>query len=198
MAIKLQDKPNTIAPNTDYPYGAIKDNTGSNDGTPVNKLVYDDLHQFFAKIMDAAGIAYNGLPDNFTNGFQYFMALIKLIRTSLSYEDISSSVTVNTAVFTEFGKVIRRYDDKTIDVQLIVTYNGSVAADTLILSGLPHKTVFFIQTRVVGPAGSAIVNLRQNDLLNPGRLYTDQVLPDLDATPSNTTTLGITYSYKIP
>ena len=50
MAIKLEDKPNTVAPNADYPYGNIQDNTGSNNGTPVNTLVYSDLHQFFAKM----------------------------------------------------------------------------------------------------------------------------------------------------
>lgn len=83
MARKLEDKPNVIAPDGTYPYGRIKDNTGANDGTPVNELVYGDFHQFFAKMAAAAGITLNGLPENLTNGFQYFDALQAVINASL-------------------------------------------------------------------------------------------------------------------
>ena len=76
MAIALSAKPNTQTPNAAYPYGNILDDTGANDGTPVNALVYADFHQFFAKLLDNAGITANGLPDNFTNGFEYFDALL--------------------------------------------------------------------------------------------------------------------------
>lgn len=73
-----------LAPNIDnsepgiYPNGRIKDNTGAGDGTPVNRLLYSDLHEFFAKLMRLANIAYNGLPDNEANGFQLVSALIAL------------------------------------------------------------------------------------------------------------------------
>jgi len=83
MAIKLEDKPNTVAPDVDYPYGNIQDNTGSNNGTPVNALVYADFHQFFAKMMAESAIIYNDQPDNATNGFQYFLALQAVINSSL-------------------------------------------------------------------------------------------------------------------
>ncbi len=69
--IDLSDLPN-------YPDGRIKDNSGSGDGTPVNRLLYSDLHEFFAKIMRMANIAYSGLPDNETNGHQLVAAAIAL------------------------------------------------------------------------------------------------------------------------
>jgi hypothetical protein len=78
MAYSIVAKPNTDPPSSDYPYGNIRDNPGDNSGTPVNKLVYADFHQFFAKIMDEAGIPFNNLPDSEYSGFQYFEALVAL------------------------------------------------------------------------------------------------------------------------
>jgi len=78
MAYAITDKPNTEAPSADYPFGNIKDKNGSIAGTPVNKLVYADFHQFFAKLMDLAGITANGLPDNDYSGFQLVEALLTL------------------------------------------------------------------------------------------------------------------------
>lgn len=76
MAIFLANKENTENPNGEYPFGNIIDDDGSGTiGTPVNVQVYGDFHQFFAKLMDAAGIAYNGVPDNAYDGFQYWEAL---------------------------------------------------------------------------------------------------------------------------
>lgn len=72
------------APNIDdsdlvnYPDGRIRDNTGSGDGTPVNRLLYSDLHEFFAKLMRLAAITYSDLPDNETNGYQLVDAAIAL------------------------------------------------------------------------------------------------------------------------
>ena len=75
MAISINQKANTTAPNSVYPFGDIKDDSGQNDGTPVNRSVYADFHQFFEKLMNAAGTVANGLPDNADNGFQLFEAL---------------------------------------------------------------------------------------------------------------------------
>lgn len=61
-----------------YPNGRIRDNSGAGDGTPVNRLVYGDLHEFFAKLMRLANMVYSGLPDNETNGYQLIDALIQL------------------------------------------------------------------------------------------------------------------------
>ena len=78
MAYAITDKPNTETPNADYPFGNIKDKTVSVSGTAVNKLVYADFHQFFAKLMDFSGVTPNGLPDNEYSGWQLMEALMAL------------------------------------------------------------------------------------------------------------------------
>jgi hypothetical protein len=84
MAIGISNYPNIHAPDSDYLEGDIKDDTGSDDGTPVNRLVYGDVHQTLAKIMRMPGafsgqnIVPNGLRDNEYNGFQYVQALLEL------------------------------------------------------------------------------------------------------------------------
>jgi hypothetical protein len=79
MALAITDKPNTEAPSGDYPFGNIRDKQVSIPGTPVNKAVYADFHQFFAKLMDYAGVTPNGLPDNDYSGFQLMEALTSLM-----------------------------------------------------------------------------------------------------------------------
>lgn len=81
MARLLADKKNVQAPDSDFPFGRIKDNDGSNNGTPVDEDVYGDFHQFFEKLMSAAGITANKLPDNDYSGFQLFEALEAVILT---------------------------------------------------------------------------------------------------------------------
>ncbi len=70
------------APNIDssdlinFPDGRIKDNDGTGDGTGVNRLIYSDLHEFFAYLMRAAALQYNGLPESVGNGYQLIQALM--------------------------------------------------------------------------------------------------------------------------
>lgn len=80
MARKLSTKPNVVAPAAPYPYGRIKDDTGANDGTPVDEQVYGDFHQFFERLMALASVTFNGSPENSTDGFQYNIAFEKLVR----------------------------------------------------------------------------------------------------------------------
>lgn len=75
MAIKLENKTNVLAPNATYEFGNITDSTTGSPGTPVSVKTYADFHQFFAKLMDDAGVVYNGNPDNTSNGYQLFEAL---------------------------------------------------------------------------------------------------------------------------
>lgn len=84
------DNSNLIA----YPNGAIKDNTGSGDGTAVNRAVYNDIYQLFLKVKRLAGIDPSGLPDNETNGFQYLEAFVALA----SKNDYRHSLTLDTGV----------------------------------------------------------------------------------------------------
>jgi hypothetical protein len=84
MARSLASKQNVTAPGGDYPYGRIKNNSGGNNGTPVNEEVYGDVHQFFERLMAIAGTAFNGQPDNNGNGFQLFVALQTVIQSYIT------------------------------------------------------------------------------------------------------------------
>lgn len=80
MARRLRDKTNVIPPDSSFIYGRIRDDDGSNNGTPVDEEVYGDFHQFFEALMTDAGIPFNNLPDNFTNGFQLHSAFRGAVR----------------------------------------------------------------------------------------------------------------------
>lgn len=75
----LENFPNAIAPTPTYPYGDIRDEDTVNNiqGTPINRLTNADIHQFFNKMADEAGITRNDLPDNEDNGYQTFEALYR-------------------------------------------------------------------------------------------------------------------------
>lgn len=61
-----------------FPNGRIRDNEGSNNGTPVNRTIYSDIHEFFAKIMRKAKISYSNQPDSEINGYQLVDAVFSL------------------------------------------------------------------------------------------------------------------------
>ncbi len=105
MSIGSDNYPNGAAITTDYPHGGIKDDTGVGDGTPVNKLVYDDIHQTFRKILLLSAITPNGLPDNVTNGYQYNNAMDALYKkfTGVKYVTGVASVTLTSA---DYGKLV--------------------------------------------------------------------------------------------
>lgn len=88
--ILLENKENSTAPSVVYPFGKSTDNTGSNNGTPLNSATLEDYHQFFAKMFNYSGLTSNGLPDNFTNGFQLFEAFQ---RSSRPYKVYSALIT---------------------------------------------------------------------------------------------------------
>jgi len=89
MARSLASKPNVIPPGGSYPYGRIRDNDGSGNGTPVNEVVYGDLHQFLSRMMSEAGVTPNNLPDNSTNGFQIYESLLAIIANRMPVVAIS-------------------------------------------------------------------------------------------------------------
>lgn len=84
MAINLQAKQNVSPQNSEYPFGNVRDNDGTNNGTPVNVEVYGDFHQFFAKMFDVSGLTYNNVPDNAYDGFQYYEALVAVITLGIN------------------------------------------------------------------------------------------------------------------
>lgn len=75
MARNKVNAPNIQAPSGDYPNGRIRDNDGTNNGTPVNEFIYGDIHENIAKLMRRYSISYNNLPDNESNGYQFIEAL---------------------------------------------------------------------------------------------------------------------------
>ena len=83
MAIRIKNKLNTHPEDSEYPYGDIRDNDGSNNGTLVNRRNHADFHQFFARMMGEAirnakdGFDYNDVPDNAYDGFQFYEALLR-------------------------------------------------------------------------------------------------------------------------
>jgi hypothetical protein len=76
---KTINKTNVNGVSTSYPYGGVKDNTGPNDGTPVNEELIGDYVQFFEKMFSMSGLAANGNPDNSTNHFQLVQALFSVL-----------------------------------------------------------------------------------------------------------------------
>lgn len=104
MAIGLNNYPNIEAADSDYPNGSIKDNDGTNNGTPVNKLTYNDIHQVFAKLLRLADITPSGLPENEYSGFQYIEAMYKLLRPVGVYTEFDRSVSL--VVGNEYSPVV--------------------------------------------------------------------------------------------
>lgn len=97
MAIGTENYPNTASISAAYPNGGIKDDTGLNDGTPVNKLVYDDIHQTFRKFLRDAGITPTNTPDNVTNGFQYSLALDDLYKNYNGFSTLTTSTSLGSS-----------------------------------------------------------------------------------------------------
>lgn len=77
---RLSTKPNVIAPDSDFPYGRIKDKHAPTAGSKVNEQMWGDIIQFFEKMFDLSSIVANGLPDNAYTGFQLVDALINRIQ----------------------------------------------------------------------------------------------------------------------
>lgn len=76
MAVGIQNYPNITPADSDYPNGSLKDKNGSSHGTPLNKLVYNDIHTLLDKILREAEVEANGLPDSEYVGNQYYQALL--------------------------------------------------------------------------------------------------------------------------
>lgn len=142
MAVGLENFPNSEAPSVDYEYGSIKDNTGANDGTPINRLTNGDIFQFFARLLDQAGMTANGDPDNTTNGYQYYEALLNriaaLIASSIiqATESVAGKAEIATQTETNTGS-----DDERILTALKIfttpTLIHSVYGTKLIVNSLP-------------------------------------------------------------
>ena len=61
-----------------HPFGAIINETDTNDGTPVVREVYNDHLVNHYKLLEKVGMTANGQEDSETNGYQIIEALEKL------------------------------------------------------------------------------------------------------------------------
>jgi hypothetical protein len=75
---KLENLTNVEAPSVDFPYGDLKNNTGTNNGTPVNRALISDVIQFGQKLADEAGVVINDIEDNNDDGWQLYEAFQRL------------------------------------------------------------------------------------------------------------------------
>ena len=133
----LQNKTNVVAPDAVYPFGDLKDDTGSNDGTPADRELVTDIHQFFEKLFDESGLTANGLPDNVTNGFQLHEAFkvfvpfrTKVLPIGVWDMDATASVTIAHGIdFTKIRKasVIIRDDANIVRVFLNEADEGAIS-----------------------------------------------------------------------
>lgn len=128
MAYSILAKPNVLPVSTTYPFGDIRDRIGTTPGTPGSRLVYADFHQFFAKLMDEAGVTPNDLPDNNVNGYQ----LISALKGYISNQFLSFYYTNFTDFFDELTNIsgfIYAYEAKTRGLTEVNAANNNTTID---------------------------------------------------------------------
>jgi len=91
MARSITDLLNIEAPSGNFSKGRIKDNDGTQNGTPNNEKLHGDWTQFFQKLMDEAGISPNGNADDQVNN-QLYDALIRTTRLWEGYDDNPNTI----------------------------------------------------------------------------------------------------------
>jgi hypothetical protein len=97
MAINKGDQPNIDKSNLPaYPNGQIQDNDGTDNGTPVARVVFSDIFEFFDKLMRLAGLGYSGTFDNEQNGYQLIKALMNFAGKNDYIQELGSSAGVLT------------------------------------------------------------------------------------------------------
>lgn len=139
--VRLINKSNTDTATSDFPYGNVRDNPGDNSGTPLNKAVLADHHQFYERMFELSGITANNLPDNATNGFQLFEAFLASVGPDQT-PTYAGSYIANGTYPIKFRKVTGR------KVQIRGRSNnstpGNISADELMFT-LPaaYRPVYF-------------------------------------------------------
>jgi len=166
MAIELQNKTNVDAPDGTWPYGKTKDDTGSNDGTPLDHATLTDYIQFFARMSAEAGITFNGLPDNQTNGWQYVRALKMATRPGIAVANISASALMSTYTGI-YGDYLS---------QVLLNFTGQVAAITFTLdASANYDNGCYVMLKnngdyavTITPDGADTINGQTSVVLLPG------------------------------
>jgi hypothetical protein len=169
---KLENLTNVVAPSVDFPYGDLKNNTGTNNGTPVNRALISDVIQFGQKLADEAGIVINDIEDSEADGWQLYEAFRKLTKpykvlTGLLTQSGTSAPTVTILGLNEIGTPVMAY--------------GSVGQYTLTITGafVVGKTTWSIATGINGGIEFFLRNTNVNEFLIDSRaagVATDAIL----------------------
>lgn len=109
----LKDKPNVNAPDGNFQFGSMRDDTGTDDGSRADTRFMSDYTQFFERMFEeyrsVYGVAANGLLDNDTNGYQLWDAFRKLSRPYKVYvalvTQVGAAAPVATVLQNEIGVV---------------------------------------------------------------------------------------------
>jgi hypothetical protein len=192
-----------LAPNIDasdlvnYPNGRIKDNSGAGDGTAVNRQLYSDLHEFFAKLMRMAAITYNALPDNEGNGFQLVQALQALAGKNDMLQTLNSDgTTVSIATklgILQLGELMICQSAFNYAAEASIEGNDtSVITRTLTVSS-PFKTNDYILLQVTS-GGISLIRLATADNLDvlAAALNYLKACSDAEATTGTITSKAVT------
>ena len=155
---------------SNYLNGRIKDNTGSGDGPPVNERVYGDFHQLVAKLMNLSGLAFNNLPENETNGYQFIDSLRNLAsKNDLNYELGKSGTNLTLPI--RLGKVTnneifraKATFDKGSETSLIGTLDNSNKSVTYLGDFKENEYVRLINTT------ASVLIIREVDAFNLGTI----------------------------
>lgn len=173
---KLQDKINVIPPTVDFPFGDLKNNSGINDGTPVNRELLTDAMQFFEKMFSESGIIANGLPDSEADGFQLYEAFRKLTKpykvlTGLLTQTGTNAPTVTILGMNEIGVPVMAY--------------ASVGQYSLTIAGafIVGKTTWSIATGINNGIESFLRNSNVNEFVIDSRAGGSPSNGVLDNTP---------------
>ena len=139
-----------------YPAGAIKDNDGSNNGTPVDRATYNDIHQLLFVLLFQAGITPSGIPENAVDGYQYLQALKAYILAQHASEALRGVAQIATQAETNAG---------TDDFKFITPLKLQTRAATEILKGIAE-----LATQAEADAGSdderIVTPLKLNSFVN--------------------------------
>lgn len=168
--IRLQDKTNVDAPTVAYPFGKIRDDVPGTPGTPVDEQLYGDAHQFLEKLFEESGHTANDLPDNETNGFQLYEALLAIIAKGAPgteegewIDGGTPTLTPDTGTVTVFSTLYNRYKiiGKTLFWQLRGAFTVNSGSPTMVRvsyptvftmpnfnAALPHKIMGFYKSNL--------------------------------------------------
>ena len=92
----IQQLPIVKEVSADFPFGAIKNETDTQDGTPVVREIYNDPLVNIYKLLQLTGITATGVEDSETNGYQLIEALKNLPN---SLNDIEQVLTLDAGVW---------------------------------------------------------------------------------------------------